>query len=223
MAFPGLILASQTALLKSMRNEVVAKVTVSLGASVSKDQLLVQLVANEERVRRDRMSTYLERARADLKRIRSLHAEKLATDETLEEADAAVRIAEADYDLAQIQWEECFVRAPFDGIVAERYVDPGTSVETGDPLMRVTSLSPLRMEALLPETALHFLSEDSVIELIPAYPETTLYLPVHLESVVVDPASGTFPLHIEIENGERHLVPGVSCRLTIRSAAEDGP
>jgi RND family efflux transporter MFP subunit len=217
-AFPGILLPGKTALIKSKRDETVAAVQVAAGERVHEGQLLLQLASSEEQVHRDRAQAVLKQAQADLDRIRRLHAENLAADDILESAELALSIAQADFDLARILLEESDICAPFAGVVTERYVDPGTSVEVGDNLLRVTALSPLRFEALLPETMLSALASRTVVELYPAYPDTILRLPVQPASLIVDPASGTFPLQFEVENRHGRLVPGVSCEVRLYPA-----
>jgi len=221
-AFPGILLPGKTALIKSKRDETIAAVQVAAGERVREGQLLLQLASSEEQVNRDRAQAVLKQAQADLDRIRRLHAENLAADDVLESAELVLSIGQADFDLARILLEECDIRAPFTGVVTERYVDPGTSVEVGDNLLRVTALSPLRFEALLPETMLSALASRTVVELHPAYPDTILRLPVQPASLIVDPASGTFPLQFEVENRSGRLVPGVSCEVRLYPADAGG-
>ena len=100
-------------------------------------------------------------------------------------------------------------------LVTLRYVDPGCSVEAGDPLVRVTALSPIRLEALLPESMLASFSGPTVVSVSTSFPDTTIDVLVDLGTIVVDPSSGTFPLQIEMDNAEGRLVPGVSCVVAI--------
>jgi RND family efflux transporter MFP subunit len=213
--YDGLLLPSRTALIKSKYDERVEEVAVRPGALVKKGQLMLRLLDSEQRVQVERTQALLEQANAKLERIRSVHKSQGISDEILEEAQTKARLARADHDMARIEYEERSILAPFDGVVAERYVDPGASVETGDPLIRVTAMTPLRVEALLPQEVLPSLSEKATIEVKLAFPDTTLFLPVQLQSVVVDPASGSFPLHLEVDNSRRRLTPGVSCRISI--------
>jgi multidrug efflux system membrane fusion protein len=221
--FPGILLPGRSALLKSEYDGVLTGVEVLLGAEVRKGQLLCQLAADEERIERDRAEVLLERAKVDLERKRHLHSKGGASDEALEAAQTAHSLAKADLDLARIRLEEHYIRAPFSGVVAERYVDPGGSVEAGDPLVRVTALNPLRLEALLPETMLPAFSRPTIIKLSTAFPDTTIDVLIDLGTIVVDPASGTFPLQIEVDNSEGRLVSGVSCVVAIPAAPKGSP
>jgi hypothetical protein len=59
-------------------------------------------------------------------------------------------------------------------------------------------------------------STEAVVEVPSA--NRTLRLPVKLGPVVVDPASGTFLLQIEVPNDDERLTPGVSCRISFSTS-----
>jgi RND family efflux transporter MFP subunit len=218
--FDGLLLPGQTALIKSKFDERVEAVAVRPGDPVRAGQTLLRFADGEQKAARARTAATLDQAKANLRRIRGVHEKQGASDDELERAETALKLAEADAEMARVQLEERNVRAPFDGVVAERHVDAGTWVETGEALVKVTSLSPLRVEALLPESVLPGLARRSTVRVSLAYPDTTLLLPFRLGAVVVDPASGTFPLRIEVDNTKRRLTPGVSCRITAPGAGK---
>jgi RND family efflux transporter MFP subunit len=222
-AFNGLLLPASTALIKTKYDEQVAEVAVEVGSRVSAGQTLLRLVDDEQRVTRDRAAALTDRARAELKRLDALRKSEGTSDQLLEQAQTALRVAEADLQLAEIRFKERTIKAPFTGIVAERYVDPGASVQEGDPLVRVTAVTPLRLEALLPEEMLSRMRGHARVEVSLTAPDTVLVLPVRLGTVLVDPASGTFPLHITIDNTQGRLTPGASCTLRILPAQAGVP
>jgi RND family efflux transporter MFP subunit len=217
--YDGLLLPGRTALIKSKYNERIAATPVRPGATVKKGQLVLRLVGDEQTARKTRAEAVVEGIRSRLERLRKVHESQGVSEQALEQAETELKIAQADFDMARIQLEERSIVAPFDGVLAERYVDAGASVEVGDPLLRITALSPLRVEALLPQEALPALRRIGLVEVRLSFPDTVLQVPVGIQSIVVDPASGAFPLQIEIDNTARRLTPGVSCRVTLPGAA----
>ena len=211
----GVLMPGQTALIKSKYEDRVAEAPVPAGRRVKRGQLLLRFMDDEYRVECDRASAVLDRSQAAFKRADELHRQGGISRDEFEKAETVLKLAKADLELAQIRLRERSVRAPFDGVLAERYVDPGASVKDGDPLLRVTSTSPLRIEALLPEEALPRLRAAARLEVRLASPDTTLVLPLKNLPLVVDPASGMLQLRIEVDNARGRLTPGVSCRVRI--------
>jgi len=69
-------------------------------------------------------------------------------------ARAALAQARANYAYLKNQLEDTLIRAPFDGVIAERMVDVGSMAGPGTPVARVVRLEKLYYEAVLPETLL---------------------------------------------------------------------
>jgi HlyD family secretion protein len=69
-------------------------------------------------------------------------------------AQAAVVEAKAALALAQAQLAQTVIRAPFDGILTQRSVDPGSLAGPGTPLVVVSQLDPVYVNVNIPETYL---------------------------------------------------------------------
>ncbi|MER3401832.1 MAG: hypothetical protein C4336_03890 [Armatimonadota bacterium] len=69
-------------------------------------------------------------------------------------ARAALAQAKAQYALLKQQLEDTLIRAPFDGTVADRFLDIGSIAGPGTPVVRLIKLDRLYFEATLPETLL---------------------------------------------------------------------
>ena len=70
-------------------------------------------------------------------------------------ADAAVQKARANLDQAELNLQYTTVRAPFNGVVSKRSVEPGQVVAVGQPLFAVVNLEDIWVTANFKETQLH--------------------------------------------------------------------
>ena len=107
-------------------------------------------------------------------RLRPLRERNAVTQEVLEAAIAAEQVAEARYTsaynsvlekiaqirvrsaelaLAKQRLDDAVILAPFEGLVQQRHVAPGTYVQIGDPIVTVVRTSTLRFQGTLPERA----------------------------------------------------------------------
>ncbi|HHC29033.1 MAG TPA: efflux RND transporter periplasmic adaptor subunit, partial [Rhodobacterales bacterium] len=116
------------------------------------DIQLAQATANAEATR-----VQLEQARSDFDRTKDLADRGLAAQNNLDRArstlaqlTATLAAQETLVANAQRARDNAVVRAPFDGVVFERAVDPGQFVATGTPLMTVVDLAALEVEATAP-------------------------------------------------------------------------
>ncbi len=78
------------------------------------------------------------------------YQEKLAK-VRLDAARATVLDRQARYDALRDLADEGAVRAPFNGVVAQRYVDEGSLVRKGAPIVRLIESSELRVRFAVPE------------------------------------------------------------------------
>jgi RND family efflux transporter MFP subunit len=142
----------------------VLDVTVREGQSVQRGDVLVRIDTRNLNAELDSRQAALEKARADLalaklnrdnsvnlleKRVISRNAYDTA-ESAYQSGLANVKAAEAQLSLARIALEYTTVRAPFDGTVAQRLVQPGERVGVDSSLLTLVDLSHLELQAPAP-------------------------------------------------------------------------
>ena len=124
--------------------------------------------------------------------------------ESLNNAKAAQKSLELELDKTNII-------APFDGIVARRYVRVGQKVSVGDRLFWVTAMAPLQVKFTLPERLLGGIRRGQIVSVSSAdvSPATQHDARIVDVSPVVDPSSGTIEVLAQIEGPAPDLRPGM--------------
>ncbi|RME18400.1 MAG: efflux RND transporter periplasmic adaptor subunit [Alphaproteobacteria bacterium] len=119
------------------------------------DSALAQARANVEGTR-----VQLEQAKTDLERTRNLVERGISPSNalsraasTVDQLAATLAAQETLVANAERARRNAIVTAPFDGVVAQRSVEPGQFVSTGSPLITVVDLSRLEIEATAPVSA----------------------------------------------------------------------
>ena len=142
----------------------VVKVMVREGQSVAQGQMLAQIDTADLQARLDAQAASLAEARAKLdialknrennqQLLRQKFISQNAYDTTAsiyEAAEANMRSAEAQLRLAQRAIEDAAIRAPFNGIVAKKIVNPGEKVGIDSPLFALVDLGVMEIEAPAP-------------------------------------------------------------------------
>jgi membrane fusion protein, multidrug efflux system len=114
----------------------------------------------------------------------------------------------------ELEVEKTRVRAPFAGLVARRYVRTGQQVIKGDRLFWVTAEAPLLLRFTLPEKSLGRVRKGQQLPLAsPDLPEEKHTARVIEVSPVVDPASGTFEVLVELVGPPGRLRPGMTASV----------
>lgn len=116
----------------------------------------------------------------------------------------------------ELDLEKTRISAPFDSLVARRYVRAGQQVAKGDRLFWVTAEAPLRLRFTLPEKYLGRLHKGQQVPLSsPDVPGEKHMAKVIEVSPVVDPASGTVEILVEAVGASGRLRPGMTASVRL--------
>ena len=116
------------------------------------------------------------------------------------------------------------LRAPLAGVVIERNVHTGQTVEENVVAFRVANLDKLWVELAVGERYLGGMKRGSAVELASvANPAEHIDGQLAYIGDVIDPLTGTAPVRVEISNRDRKLRPGESVTATIRLAQSGNP
>jgi RND family efflux transporter MFP subunit len=125
--------------------------------------------------------------------------------------------AKATQKSLELELDKTNIIAPFDGIVARRYVRVGQKVSPGDRLFWVTAMAPLQVKFTLPERLLGDVKRGQIVsvssaDVSPAAQHNAKVIDV---SPVVDPSSGTIEVLAQIEGSAPDLLPGMLASIRI--------
>jgi membrane fusion protein, heavy metal efflux system len=221
---------------------VIERIDVERGDTVHRGQVLAQLVAHVERaalaVARERAAQTGELeaagsvkalAHSDLARAHSLMDEQFVSKAYVEraraEADVAggksvqaeerKRLSNLEVELAQAQVNQRIVRAPIDGVVVERLMAPGEFIEQR-PLLRLAAIHPLRVDVLVPAAAFGRIKAGDRGTVVPDQIHRSDHRAV-VTTVdrVIDAASNTFRVRLELPNPDHKLPAGLRCTVSL--------
>lgn len=131
----------------------------------------------------------------------------------LNEALEAKRIAELEYKRTVEVVKRMSIRSPVNGVVVERYLHPGEYIED-KPVMKLAQIDPLHVEVIMPVSMLGTVKVGMVAEVKPEAPVGGVYrAKVTIVDKVVDAASGTFGVRLELPNSDYKLPPGLKCKV----------
>jgi RND family efflux transporter MFP subunit len=166
-------------------------------------------------------------AQEKAKRNRQLYEEKFVSAQALEEADAEYKLAEAEVKSAtenlqlaklehrqtQEMLERRVLRSPFPGVVVNVYLSPGALVDTSEskkPILKLVETDKLRVEAFIPMKYFTNIKKGANVTIKPEAP-----LIITTVDGVIDSASGTFGILVELDNPSGTIPAGSRCKIGI--------
>lgn len=173
------------------------------------------LQAQAERATADR-----DLAQQQLERVRRLRAENASSAADLERAEAAARSADAALALLQLQIERTTVRAPFAGVVGQRFVSIGDYVTTASRLLTLQTVDPQRAVIEVPERYAGQVRRGQSVEFtVAAAPERVFRAVVEFIDPVVQDVSRTIVVKARAPNPDQILKPGMFIEARLVTAA----
>jgi RND family efflux transporter MFP subunit len=172
----------------------------------------------------------LQLAETNAERSRNLYARQLLPKQTLDDTEARYQAAVAQLDLARAQNTQSVARldelrinlantvvvSPVNGFVARRSVDPGAFVGQNAPIVDVVDISRVRLVANIVEKDLKQIQTGDMTRVeVDAFPGETFSGRIARVAPVLDPATRTAPIEVEISNPGFRLKPGMYARVTV--------
>ena len=228
---------------------IVDVINVERGDLVKKDQVLVQLdsrveqatVAYAERranataeVRANKASAEFSERRNE--RVATLYKSNALSFDQMDETGTQKRLAKLELDRARENLDlakldlvrakenlaQRTITSPMDGVVVERYLSPGESVEE-KPILRVAQIDPLRVEVIVPVAHINDIVVGQQAMISPENPIKENYAAtVTIVDRVADAASGTFRVRLTVPNPDYTLPAGLRCEIQFEASAS-GP
>lgn len=158
------------------------------------------VLANQQCERADKLFAMGARSQADYDRDRA------ACD------DAAHTVSEADarQELAQKTVGDGIVKAPFDGVVADRFVNSGEYVQPDTRVATLVQLDPLRLELAVPEEALAAFGPGAEVRFqVAAFPDELFVGRVRFVGAKVRRATRDLLVEAVVPNPDQRLRPGM--------------
>ncbi len=217
---------------------------VKLGDRVSRGQTLARIEDQEinEQVKQAEASFEVAQAtirqrEADLKfsvinfeRSQNLFQRQLLPRQSLDDAEARQAASAAQLDLARAQLSQTQARldelriaktntnitSPVTGFVSQRNMDVGAWASQQSPVASVVDISSVRLVANVVEKDLRLVNAgDPARVTVDAYPGETFSGRIARVAPVLDPATRTAEIEIEVPNADVRLKPGMYARMSV--------
>jgi RND family efflux transporter MFP subunit len=132
----------------------------------------------------------------------------------LEEARENIRLAEMEWKRANEVVKRMTIYSPITGVVKERFLTKGEYVEN-QPILQLVQIDPLYVEVFAPVALLGIIAVNMTAEVSPEEPIGNHYKArVKVVDRVVDAASGTFGVRLELPNPGNKLPAGLKCKVS---------
>ncbi|WP_127754161.1 efflux RND transporter periplasmic adaptor subunit [Devosia sp. 1566] len=213
----------QTQLGSQVAGRVVA-VLARPGDTVNEGDVLMQLDTESLQIQLDQQTNTAEATRAQLQlaesqlaRTTDLIQRGLSASSGLEEAQSSVdalranlAALEGQVEAARIAVQNATLRASMSGIISERAVEPGQTVQPGTPLFTIVDLSQMEMDAAAPVGASSLVAAGQPVLInVEGFGDRTFDGTVDRVNPVAVAGTRTIPVYIGLDNPDGLLRGGM--------------
>jgi RND family efflux transporter MFP subunit len=202
-------------------------IRVDKGSPVRKGQLLAVIEGPEMDRDLEALKADAENKRRNAARLTALLGDKLVSAKDAEQAQADARMAEAK--LASLGVSKAYqeIRAPFDGVVTQRFVDPGAMVQNASsstnvqPVVTVAQVQRLRVTFYLDQDLAKRVKIGDPLR-VQSGQGPAQQASISRLAGALDPRTRTLTAEADLENPKGLFLPGGSVQVIIGKPAQDG-
>lgn len=144
----------------------------------------------------------------------------MAREEDIEAQEAEVRGLEGRVVEARIQLDDTTLRAPYDGVIAQRFVEANQTIQAGAPIVKFQDVDEVDIIVDVPETVMSAgLRSADILELSAEFSGARgVQFPVRIKEISqrADPTTQTFPVRVSMEAPtDINILPGMTATVTL--------
>lgn len=179
------------------------------GDLVQKGQVLARLDGTELELDREQARIRAEAQEVEYERAKTLFAKGLLSQQDYNQQSNDHELAKSELEAAALRYSYATIRAPFSGKVTARSIDVGQTVRIGSQLFTVEDTSPLLCRIHLPSHLIPSIGVGQSAEIaVEGTADSSLVGKVSMISPVVDPATGTVKVTVELNGSSSFVRPG---------------
>ena len=207
--------------LSSPVSGVLDEILVDRSDTVKEGEIVATLKSDVELVKLKAGLENFNLSKVEQKRSVELYRDGVITLSEKEQADHEAALNQLEVEHAQANLELRKIRSPIDGVVADRYLMPGEYIED-KPILKLAQLNPLRVEVVAPVTYFGRIKKGVHAQVKTEYGSfENLVAEVVVVDKVVDAASGTFGIRLELQNEDNQVPGGLKCTVRFFNEEEE--
>lgn len=198
---------------------IIRDLKVQRGDTVKKGQVLMSLNSDVEQATLETARARLNFAVRKLQRNEALYKDKLISDHEQDELLTEKRLAMLQAEEARVRLRQREVRSPFAGVITDVVKEPGEYIDDSH-FLQVVSLDPLHAQVIFQAELYGKIKKDTPVTLFTQGSEQGFTGRIKTLDPVIDAASDTFGITVEINNDQQQLIAGSRCRIEMSGLTE---
>jgi membrane fusion protein, multidrug efflux system len=212
----GSLRSDESVIIRSEQSGRIVSLNFKEGQPVRKGQLLVQLDDGVTRAELGQANANLKLAKAKFDRAVELNEKKFISGQAKDEADNALRVAEAAVKLIEARLGRFNIEAPFSGTIGLRTASIGDYIKDGQDIVNLEKTDPIKVDFKVPELIQSKVRVgQSLAVTLDAIPGKPFVGTVFAVNPQLDTAGRAVVLRAQMPNRDGALRPGMFARVRL--------
>jgi membrane fusion protein, multidrug efflux system len=216
----GILTSKRMIKLSFKTGGIISKIYVKEGSIVKKGQIIASLDMTEISAQVSQAKLAFEKAERDLKRVKNLYRDTVATLEQFQDATSAYDAALETKNIAEFNQKFSYIIAPENGKIIAKLSEEHELVGPGMPVLVFTEQGPeewVVKAGVSDKDIVKVRQGDKAEAFLDAFPNKIFTAYVSQVSQAADPQSGTFEIELTVNHGNERLVNGLVAKVKIES------
>ena len=219
----GKIAATNNANLSTRMMGYITKISVNVGDKVKKGQLLLSINNTDLLAKRAQVNASIAQAKfgfknaeKDYNRFKKLYEQKSATQKEMDDMTTHYEMAKAGLEAAMqmknevgAQFTYTNIKAPFSGVVTNKFVNEGDMTNPGMPLIAIETLKKFVVNTMIPESDITKIQSGSQVKVYIKSIHKTITGLVSEVSISAKNTGGQYLVKIALAESEESVLAGM--------------
>lgn len=210
----GTIEAIEAVTIVSEMAGLVKALPFSEGGNIRKGELIAMMDDAQLAAEVAAAEALQSQSQAAYERIRNVVEQRAGSAQDLDDAAAALKVADANLQLARARFAKSRIVAPFSGMIGARRVSVGAYIQPGEAIASLANIDDIRVTFSAPERFLGQLTRGSEVHVTTtAWPGYEAIGRITVIEPVIEPSMRSARVLAQVHNPERKLRPGMSADI----------
>jgi membrane fusion protein, multidrug efflux system len=212
----GTLRSDESVMVRSEQSGRIVKLNFREGQPVKKGQVLVQLDDSVTRAELGQANANLKLAKAKFDRAAELKERNFISGQAKDEAENALKVAEASVKLIEARLQRFNIEAPFSGTIGLRSASIGDYVKDGQDIVNLEKTDPIKVDFRVPELVQTKVRVGQALSVaLDALPGKNFNGTVYAVNPQIDAAGRAVVMRAQMANSSGTLKPGTFARVRL--------
>jgi RND family efflux transporter MFP subunit len=188
---------------------VIRRMLVNEGQAVAKGQLIAEMDDTQARNLLNGAEAQMNQANDALERFKMLHDNGSLPEVQWVEIQSKVAQAKSQYEVAKKNLADCRLTAPVSGIVGKKLVGAGETAMPSQAVVTILDISTVKVKVSVPEAEISGINASTPTTIVVEAAQAKVNGGRIEKGVQADALTHTYDVRINVQNGNRKLLPGM--------------